>query len=268
MAQRILFLGFGNMGQAIAGGLLQQEGQYHIEAVDPYFAKEGSPISGVSVHAGAEDVESTFDMVVLAVKPQMAQDVYPLLQGLLREGAVVLSIMAGVLRETIVQHVPESAYVVRAMPNTPAAIGLGMSVLVADETCPAECKGFCGAVLKAVGQVAWVDDEELMHAVTAVSGSGPAYFFALMDAMIKAGTALGLDIDLAEKLAVQTAYGAGALAALQTENVKSPLQLREAVTSKGGTTEAALAVLAEKQLDSIVFQALEMAKKRSIELAG
>ncbi len=265
--KKILFFGFGNMGQAIASGLLEKTGLYEIEAVDPYFYEQGSPVDGVTLYKGAKDIQQKFDMVILAVKPQIAEKIYGDLSGILKPEGVALSIMAGVERKQIVNYMQEGAHVVRAMPNTPAAIGMGVSVLVSDKNCPKATKLFCEDVLKAVGKVFWVQDEAQMHAVTAVSGSGPAYFFALMDYMIKAGEALGLPENLARELACETARGAGSLAVKQMQCGKYPLQLKEEVISKGGTTEAALNVFNKNQFDRIVFDALLHARDRSKELS-
>ncbi len=265
--KKILFLGFGNMGQAIASGLLKEEGAFHIDAVDPYLAEQGSPFKEVQVYADASEVTQAYDLVVLAVKPQIAAQVYPMLNSLIQEGGAALSIMAGIPRSQIQTHMNEDRHVVRSMPNTPAAVGLGMSVLVGDASLSSEVKALCTTVLEAVGEVIWTTSEDQMHAVTAVSGSGPAYFFALMDAMTQAGVSLGLDEAMARKLACVTAKGAGALAVNEVEHGKTPLQLKQAVTSKGGTTEAALNVFEKNQFDRLVKAALDAAEQRSRELS-
>ena len=152
------------------------------------------------------------------------------------------------------------------MPNTPAAIGKGMSVLCAAPTVNDEEKELAESLLKAVGEVAWVDDEDDMNAVTALSGSGPAWFFSLMEAMEEAGVEMGLPQDVARKLTVNTAWGAGALARKVAKDTP-PAQLRKNVTSPGGTTEAGLNVLSSYKFKDSVKDALKQAQARSRELS-
>jgi pyrroline-5-carboxylate reductase len=209
-------------------------------------------------------------MIVLAVKPQMMDDAIAGLGVMKHADCAYLSIAAGISTGWLKQRLGDDAIVIRAMPNTPAAIGKGITALYADapnhasNQAPNRARDLAGQLLAAVGQVVHVQDEALMDGVTALSGSGPAYVFLLVEAMTEAGIKAGLPDDLAGELAKATVCGAGALmAAVDT----APAILRENVTSKGGTTAAALAVLmADDGLASLMTKAVAAAKARSIEL--
>ncbi len=200
------------------------------------------------------------------MKPQIFDQVLPYYRRFASVGAVTLSIAAGKTITAVARSLGPKAAIVRAMPNTPAAIGRGLSVACAGPAVPRPARALCGRLLAAVGEVAWVEDEALLDPVTAVSGSGPAYVFLLIEALAKAGEAQGLPPGLAEKLARATIAGAGELARLSSE---SAVTLREAVTRPGGTTRAALDVLmAPGGLESRLQRAVAAATKRSRELAG
>ena len=203
--------------------------------------------------------------VVVAVKPQVAGEVMPALAPFVGGATVVVSIMAGRTLRFLAASLPRAA-IVRAMPNTPAAIGRGITVAVANARVSAAQRALVDALLSAVGGVEWVADETLMDAVTALSGSGPAYVFLLAEAMSRAGTAAGLPAALAATLTRATVAGAGELLH------RSPLDaatLRQNVTSPGGTTAAALNVLMAKSgLGTLMEKAVAAATKRSRELAG
>jgi pyrroline-5-carboxylate reductase len=209
-------------------------------------------------------------MIVLAVKPQMMDDAIAGLGNMKHADCAYLSIAAGISTGWLKQRLGDAAIVIRAMPNTPAAIGKGITALYADapnqasNQAPNQARNLASQLLAAVGQVVHVQDEALMDGVTALSGSGPAYVFLLVEAMTEAGIKAGLPDDLAVQLAKATVCGAGALmAAVDT----APAILRENVTSKGGTTAAALAVLmADDGLTSLMTKAVAAAKARSIEL--
>jgi pyrroline-5-carboxylate reductase len=213
-------------------------------------------------------------MIVLAVKPQMMDDAIAGLGDMKHADCAYLSIAAGISTGWLKQRLGDAAIVIRAMPNTPAAIGKGITALYADapnqasnqapNQAPNQARNLASQLLAAVGQVVHVQDEALMDGVTALSGSGPAYVFLLVEAMTEAGIKAGLPDDLAAELAKATVCGAGALmAAVDT----APAILRENVTSKGGTTAAALAVLmADDGLTSLMTKAVAAAKARSIEL--
>jgi pyrroline-5-carboxylate reductase len=203
--------------------------------------------------------------VVFAIKPQTMAAALPAYQKLAASGAVVLSIAAGTTVARFEAAFGERTPIVRAMPNTPAAIGQGVTALFANPHVSAAQKQLCSALMAAVGAVHWIEDEEHMHAITAMSGGGPAYVFLLIETLAKAGIASGLPQNLAWPLARATVAGSGALAAQSDEPVEV---LRKNVTSPGGTTEAALAMLmAPDGVQPLFDRAIAAATRRSHELA-
>jgi pyrroline-5-carboxylate reductase len=234
--------------------------------LEPQPAAEIAALSsrGLRLNPSPRDIGEV-SALVLAIKPQMAPDVMPTLRPFMGASTAVVSIMAGRTLRFLEQTLPPAA-MVRAMPNTPAAIGRGITVAVPNARVSDAQRELVHALLSAVGQVEWIDDEVLMDAVTAVSGSGPAYVFLLAEALAKAGAAAGLPADLAETLARATVAGSGELLA------RSPLTaatLRQNVTSPGGTTAAALEVLMGKDgLERLMTEAVAAATRRSRELAG
>jgi pyrroline-5-carboxylate reductase len=205
------------------------------------------------------------DAVVFAVKPQIADDVVPQYRRWAGSETLFLSIIAGKTLAGLTRHFGNAA-IIRTMPNTPAAIGRGITVACANPLVTVEQREFCGRLLAAIGESAWVEDEALMDAVTAVSGSGPAYVFLLIEALARAGQSEGLPADLALRLARLTVAGSGELVRISEEG---PAQLRENVTSPGGTTRAALDVLmAEDGLEGLIGCAVAAAAARSRELAS
>lgn len=204
-------------------------------------------------------------VIIMAVKPQIVDDVFPPIAQQAGTDTITLSIAAGKTLASFETHLPPNAAVVRAMPNTPALIGRGMTVLCANAHVKLEQKALCAALLGMVSTVAWIDNESDMDAVTAVSGSGPAYVFLLAEAMTQAGIKAGLAPDLAAQLAKTTIWGS---AELMWQAPQSPAQLRENVTSPGGTTAAALAVLmAADGLPTLMERAIAAAVTRGRELA-
>ncbi len=261
----ILLLGAGRMGGAMLAGW-RERGLRRAVVVDP--APEAADLAGdgVTVVAGAAAIPAGFvpGALVLAVKPQLAEVALPALRPFCGR-AVALSIMAGRTVGGIAALLP-GIQVVRAMPNTPAAIRQAMTVACAGPGVSAAQRDLCGRLLGAIGTVAWVDEEAQMDAVTAVSGSGPAYVFLLAELLEQAAVAQGLPAALARLMARQTVAGAGALLAARDEDSAA---LRRAVTSPGGTTERALAVLMAPQAwPDAVARAIEAAAARSRELAG
>jgi len=203
---------------------------------------------------------------VLAVKPQIAAEVVPQLAPLVKPKTVVISIMAGKTIAFLEQALPAFAAIVRAMPNLPASIGRGITVAVPNKRVDGIARALADDLLAAVGAVEWIDDECLLDAVTALSGSGPAYVFLLAESLAKAGAAAGLPANLAARLARATVAGAGEL--MQRSDLEAA-KLRENVTSAGGTTAAALEVLmAADGLDPLLKKAIAAAARRSRELAG
>lgn len=255
----ILLVGCGKMGGAMRAGWLEAGRRVAVVEPGPH-APEGAVPSPDALPAELRPAA-----VVLAVKPQEAAKVLPA-YARFAGAAVFLSIMAGRTIGGMRTLLGESAVVVRAMPNTPAAVRQGITVACPGPGVRPAQRDLCTDLLGAIGAVAWVEDEALMDPVTAVSGSGPAYVFLLAEAMEAAGIAAGLPAELAGRLARRTVAGSGALLAASTEDAA---QLRRNVTSPGGTTAAALAVLmAEDGLPALMRRAVEAATRRSRELAG
>ena len=260
----ILLAGFGKMGGAMLAGW-RERGLSAAVAVDP--AQPAAPGAEVTVVADAAGIPPGFApaAVVLAVKPQNADAMLPL-YARYAGSAVFLSIMAGKTLAGMGRLLGGGARIVRAMPNTPAAIRQGITVACAGASVDAAQRALCDTLLQAVGQVAWVEDEGLLDPVTAVSGGGPAYVFLLAELLEQAAIAQGIPAGLARLMARQTVAGSGALLAASSEDAAV---LRRAVTSPKGTTERALAVLmAEDAWPALVDRAIAAATARSRELAG
>jgi pyrroline-5-carboxylate reductase len=271
--QQITLLGCGKMGSAMLEGWLADTNlEANFTIIEPHQTHLGWLQGQKSVRLYADCAAANADgapvstMIVLAVKPQMMDDAIAGLGNMKHADCAYLSIAAGISTGWLKQRLGDAAIVIRAMPNTPAAIGKGITALYADapNQAPNQARNLASQLLAAVGQVVHVQDEALMDGVTALSGSGPAYVFLLVEAMTEAGIKAGLPDDLAAELAKATVCGAGALmAAVDT----APAILRENVTSKGGTTAVALAVLmADDGLTSLMTKAVAAAKARSIEL--
>ena len=260
----VLLLGGGRMGGAMLAGWRRQGLQPSV-VVDPAPAAAALAGAGVTVVADAADVPPGFapGVVVLAVKPQAADAALP---GVARFAgqALVVSIMAGRTVAGIAALTGASA-IVRAMPNTPAAIGQGFTAAFAGPGVPAAQRALCDALLGAIGEVAWVEEEGQIDVVTAASGGGPAYVFLLAELLAEAAIAEGLPAGLAHRLARRTVAGSGALLAASDEG---PAAMRRAVTSPGGTTEQALAVLmAPGAWPALLPRAIAAAAARSRELS-
>lgn len=265
---RIAFIGGGNMARAIIGGLLATGFPAdQIAVVDP--SPEAHDALGdlgiTEVAGGAGAPVSQADLVVLAVKPQIMSSVTEGLGPLLGKDTTVMSIAAGIPVSALQDMLgPRAPAVVRCMPNTPSLIRCGACGLFAPKEVSAHKRGYAEAVMAAVGSTLWVEDEGLLDAVTALSGSGPAYFFAFIEAMINGGVDLGLSQDQASALALQTALGATRLAAEQGVPIDT---LRRNVTSPGGTTERALAALNKRGLPETVNAAMVAAFDRAKEMS-
>jgi len=264
----LALVGAGKMGGAmLEGWLVLGLDPRNVVVIEPHPSPEMVALSqrGVVLNP-PEGVVSNIATIVLAVKPQVAPDVLPSIAPLAGPETLVLSIMAGKTLGFLEAAMPNAA-IVRAMPNTPAAIGRGITVAVPNLAVTAEQKQRAHDLLAASGAVEWITDESLMDAVTAVSGSGPAYVFLLAEALAKAGVAAGLPADLAATLARETVSGAGEL--LHRSSLDAAT-LRKNVTSPAGTTAAALDVLMKDDggLDPLMLEAVAAAAKRSRELAG
>jgi pyrroline-5-carboxylate reductase len=261
----IVLAGAGKMGGAMLSGWLA--GGLDAKAVVVIEPQPSADIAalqteGVRVNPAPRDVGAVATLVV-ALKPQMFREAGAMLKSYAGPSTLVLSIMAGTTIASIAEVC--GGAVVRAMPNTPAAIGRGITVAVADGKVSPAQRATADALLRATGAVEWIDDEGLMDAVTAVSGSGPAYVFLLAEELARAGIAAGLPAELATKLARETVAGSGEL--LHRSEAPSAT-LRQNVTSPGGTTAAALAVLmGEGGLQSLMIRAVAAATRRSKELA-
>lgn len=267
----LLLVGCGKMGAALLAGWLTS-GLSHdsVRIVDPY--KEAAhalvPLldkSRFAANISALPKKFAPGYVILAVKPQMMDQVMAEITSVPGENSVFLSIAAGRTIGYFERHLGADKAIIRAMPNTPAAIGKGISVACPNAQVSEEQKTVCHELLAAAGAVEWVERESLIDAVTAISGSGPAYVFHLVEALASAGEAIGLDRPLADKLALHTICGAGALLEQSEMDAR---QLRRNVTSPGGTTEAALDILmGDEGLGKLMMKTVRAAQQRSKELA-
>jgi pyrroline-5-carboxylate reductase len=267
MATTIGFIGAGNMATALAGGLLAQGWQAaDIGLSDPSPAQlEPHARQGLFTTVDNLELLRRSSVLVLAVKPQVMSAVLKPLAALAQERRpLVISIAAGIPVASLSHWLGGALPIVRAMPNTPALLQAGATGLYASPAVSAAQKAEAEAILKAVGLTLWVEDEKLIDAVTAVSGSGPAYFFYVMEAMMAAGRELGLSEDAARALTLQTALGAAQMA--QAADV-GPAELRRRVTSPGGTTERAIAAFDAADLRAIFARALAACAARGAELA-
>ena len=270
IAGPLLLVGCGKMGTALLRGWLEHGlSKEAVIVVEPAAAASEALRTDLSVRTIADTQEIPSDFypraVIFAVKPQMMADVLPSYAERIEEQTLVISIAAGTAIERFETAFGDTTPIVRAMPNTPAAIGRGVTALVANPKVDPEQRRLAEALMAAVGMVRWLDDEALMHPVTAMSGGGPAYVFLLIETLAKAGIANGLPEDLAWPMARATVVGSGALAEASEEPAAT---LRKNVTSPGGTTQAALEVLMTADgIQPLFDQAMAAATNRSKELA-
>lgn len=264
----VVFIGGGNMARSLVGGMVAGgTDPQKIWVTDLDTAKLQAMAAQYGVRTTTDNAVACAeaDAVVLAVKPQgmrqVVTDLAPTLRG---KHCVVVSVAAGLRGRDIKRWLGGGAAVVRSMPNMPALVRSGATAMYATSNVNPAQRALAESIMRAVGVVVWVEDEAQLDAVTALSGSGPAYFFLLMELMEQAGVRLGLPAETARLLTVQTAFGAAKLA-LESDEI--PGTLRVQVTSPGGTTERALAVFAQANLDAIVNNALAAASARSSELA-
>ncbi len=266
----LVLVGAGKMGGAmLAGWLSRGLDPKQVLVLDPGPPPEVAALleeHRIQREASAEAIRQAPAVIVMAVKPQMMDDVLPPIARRAGSGTLLISIAAGRTIASFEKHLPEGTAVVRTMPNTPAAIGRGITVCVGNAATNQQQRSTCEALLSAVGEVGWVEDEGLIDAVTAVSGSGPAYVFLLAECMTRAGVEAGLDAELSARLAAATIAGSGEL---MRQSGIDPSSLRKNVTSPGGTTAAALSVLmAEDGLQALMTRAILAARDRGRELAG
>jgi pyrroline-5-carboxylate reductase len=262
------FIGAGNMARALAGGLVKNGWERsHLLLADPDAGQRtgAGQALGLEVLADNRAVAARADILVLAIKPQVlgacARELAPALAG---RRPLVISVAAGVRLADLARWLGSELPIVRVMPNTPALVGSGASGLIANALVDEAMRDRAESILRAVGVTVWVDSEALMDAVTAVSGSGPAYFLLVMEALEQAGVRAGLTPAQARLLTLETAYGAAKMA---LEGHAEPAELRRRVTSPGGTTEAALRVLEERGLHAMFGDAVQAAVARARELA-
>lgn len=268
MNTRIAIIGAGNMAQALLGGLIERgHPPEMLVAADPDEDCRALVQKRFGIQCEAENAAAatSASVVILAVKPQVIDGVVDSLSTVLDPQCVVTSIAAGIPIARLAAHLPESQPIARVMPNTPALLGAGASGLYCAPQCSAEQRALLTEVFSSVGKVVEVDDEALIDVITAVSGSGPAYFFALAEAMTAAGTRAGLSAEAAALLAQQTAYGAGRML---VDADASATELRRRVTSPGGTTAAALDVFSKQHFDALIDDAVCAAINRGRALGA
>ena len=264
---QIAFIGAGNMANSLIQGLLARGvPAAHLYATDIDEARLSGLARSCGIRTGsAAQIAAQADVIVLAVKPQVMETVCRDLRAHIgKPGCLIISIAAGIPVASLQQWLGAERAIVRCMPNTPALVGEGATALFANSRCGATEVKLAGDILSAVGITCWLQAEKDIDTVTALSGSGPAYFFLMMEALEKAAIALGLDAGIARQLSIQTALGAGKLAA---DSDVPPDELRRRVTSPGGTTEQALLSFQRDGFEGIVASAVRAAQQRAAELA-
>ena len=261
---KIAFIGCGNMARSLIGGLIANGFES-----DNITASDSNPMQRESisdqfaigtVETNKEACDSA-DVILLAVKPQAMQNV---LEDLADSIKLIISIAAGIRIESLATWLKSDEAIVRVMPNTPALIQSGVAALFANKNTTKAQQDIAESIMKAVGNAIWLDNEDQMDSVTALSGSGPAYFFYFMEAMEQAAIELGLSQEMATSLTIETALGAAQMALQSDDNLT---QLRKNVTSPNGTTESALNVFQQEKLEAMIKRAMNAAKQRSIELS-
>ena len=264
---RIAFIGGGNMATALISSLFASRHNVdRIHVADPGAEARERLQRRWPVHCfeHADDAIKGMEAIVLAVKPQVLPTVLEEIGSLVTSDQLLISIVAGIHTSQIAAKLESSPPIVRTMPNTPALIGLGITGMYARINCSLAQRELTQNLMESAGEVVWLDKESLLDVVTAVSGSGPAYFYYLVECLRNAGTRLGLPADVSAKLALHTAYGASAMALQSDADV---IELRQRVTTKGGTTEAALEQLDAGHFEQLIDKAISAATKRGQELS-
>lgn len=260
------FIGAGNMAHAIISGLINngtKRNQIKISDTNGVLLSLRKAEFNLEVFTDNAKLAAQCGIIVLAVKPQVLSSVCKALKDKLTTNTLIISIAAGVRSGDIERWLGDSQAIVRTMPNTPALLNQGITGLFANEQVSDKQKSLAENILNSVGECLWVNDESLLDAITAVSGSGPAYFFLMLESMAKAGVALGLDEAVAQKLSIQTALGASMMASSSKD---SPQQLRNKVTSKNGTTQAAIESFQDQDFEVIIIHAIRVAFDRANEI--
>ena len=259
---KIAFLGLGNIANAIIGGLISDTQK--IIAFDPIEeCRERARDLGVEITVNNKEAVSQADIVILCVKPDIVLDLLDEIS-IASPGKLFISVAAGVTTHNIQDRLSEKISVVRCMPNTPALVKTGMTALFATPSVTTVQKTLASKIMSAIGECLWVDNESALDAVTAISGSGPAYFFLMIESLISAGIEEGLAPEVASQLVLQTALGAAVMA---KGSKLDPGALRKQVTSPGGTTHAAIKHFQSARFEENVKRAVQAAKARSIELS-
>lgn len=252
------------MGCALVHSWLNNDLVNTIQIIDPHDPDISSPYVSYYKDFDVNKITSHYDILVIAVKPQILNETFEPIANNIYENSAILSIAAGKSLSTLENIFGSQRPIIRCMPNTPAAISKGVSVCVSNKNTHALQKKMVDDLLKATGSSIWLENESLMDAVTALSGSGPAYLFYFIECLAKAGVDIGLDSDTAMKLARQTVIGSAALSEYDSDT--SAEQLRKNVTSPHGTTHAALEIMMNGTMQDIISTALKAARDRSIEL--
>lgn len=258
----ISFIGFGNMAKAIARGLSQQD-SYSLSAASPSLSV-GINNDGVHTAHNNKEVVNNAEIIILAVKPAKMNEVLHDISPFIPADCLLISVAAGLSLDWLAQRCKNNQPIIRTMPNTPASIGLAATPMIANEYVSTEQKKQAEIIFSKIGLTRWANNEEEIDTFTALSGSGPAYVFSFIDAMIQAAVALGLNESTAKTFALQTVHGAVQLA---RNSDLSLIELKTKVTSPGGTTAAALSIL-DSQLQALVLASMKAAKQRAHELGA
>ncbi len=265
--KKIGFIGGGNMASSLLNGLIASghaEDKLWVSDTNPDVLNHLSTKFNIHLCENNSQLAEAVDVVVLAVKPQIMHAVADSLASAMTDRPLIISIAAGINQASLAKWLGSELAIVRCMPNTPALVRMGATALHANSVVDNDERNLAETILRAVGVTLWVDDESQLDAVTAVSGSGPAYFFLLMEAMEEIAIELGLPAETARLLIQQTALGAATIA---LESEEPPGILRQRVTSPGGTTEKAIQTFQQGDFNTLVSQALTAAKRRSVELS-
>lgn len=268
MTHKIAFIGAGNMASALINGLLADGYPADKITASDQLPEKRENLAGSGVHTTDDNCSAvaSADVVILAIKPQVLQAVCQEIAAAVQQAKpLVVSIAAGVTEDSLAAWLGAETAIVRTMPNTPAMLQTGATVLHANAHTSSQQKDIAESILRAVGLTRWLDKESLIDAATAISGSGPAYYFLFMEIMKRSAEEMGLDAETAHLLTLQTALGAAKMA---IESNDSPEILRDRVTSPGGTTEAAIKTMQSEDLEALLKKAILKARDRSRELSG
>lgn len=269
MATKITFIGAGNMASSLAGGLIAkgfEPTSLTLADINDQQLQAARSTLGVATSRDNLTACAKADVIVIAVKPQVVAQVVPALRATVAaRQSLVISVVAGTPLSRFAEWLGPDAAVVRCMPNTPALVEMGATGMFASDKVSEPQRDLARQILSSVGLALWLDNEDQIDAITALSGSGPAYFFLVMEAMMAAGQALGLSESVARQMTLQTALGAAHMAITSDAG---PAELRRRVTSPGGTTERALGIFEQGELRELFAKALQGAYQRSKELAA